>query len=223
MALLVAKAIVLEIIEKSENEFYVTFFNDKGVLILFAQGLNKQLSKNRSNLQIGSLVEIEYFSARLKGRIGRLKRVNLLHIFSITSSDTNIFLLKLIKLFKNLKIPNHIFNFYTLNMDKFKKDNLKKYLCVFYAQSSVYFGVKPSFNKCRICHQRKNLVDFSILEGGFICSNHNLNDTKNQEQLLLYWYLYYQPEKYVKLVSQTENILLLNQLKHIISEAGYYL
>lgn len=186
MAEKVIKAVVLRIEQKAENEFLVSFFTLYGYLALFTQGLNKQTSKNRANLQIGALVEIEYFRSRLKNRIGRLKKAHFIHNFDITNAIINLFFLKLVKLFQHLKFPNHLFEIYVKNLSKYNTSNVEKYLTYFYAQATTYFGIKPSFNSCYICGSRKNLIDFSINNGGFICSNHNHQFNQTTEKLQVF-------------------------------------
>ncbi|WP_406613970.1 recombination protein O N-terminal domain-containing protein [Mycoplasma corogypsi] len=74
MAETIRKCVVLKIAQIEENTSIVTFFDENGTFSLRALGLSKINSKNRMNLQIGNVVEIEYFKARLIGSLGKLKK-----------------------------------------------------------------------------------------------------------------------------------------------------
>ncbi|WAM01022.1 recombination protein O N-terminal domain-containing protein [Mycoplasmopsis felis] len=128
--------IVLEIHQTGENDFLVSFFLlPMALLTLYTQGLNKQTSKNRNNLQIGSIVEIEYFKARLKDKIGRMKKVNLLVNISLIDIKINLFVSDIVKLFKNINQKNHLYNEYLTHIKKINQDNVDLFLAYFYAQS----------------------------------------------------------------------------------------
>ncbi|WP_322908822.1 DNA repair protein RecO [Mycoplasmopsis felis] len=214
--------IVLEIHQTGENDFLVSFFTSNGLLTLYTQGLNKQTSKNRNNLQIGSIVEIEYFKARLKDKIGRMKKVNLLVNISLIDIKINLFVSNIVKLFKNIKQKNHLYNEYLTHIKKINQDNVDLFLAYFYAQSTTYFGVQPSFNKCRTCFSNKNLVDFSIIEGGFICSKHSNIIYKSNDELILFWSLYFNIDKLLMNGYFNQIHTWINELKYLIKNAGYY-
>nr|WP_307916550.1 hypothetical protein [Mycoplasmopsis bovis] len=65
-------------IRKMKMQALVTVLGTNGVFKLFAPGLTKTTSKNRQNLQIGSICEIEYFKARFVNKLNKLKKANLL-------------------------------------------------------------------------------------------------------------------------------------------------
>ncbi|UWV92603.1 recombination protein O N-terminal domain-containing protein [Mycoplasmopsis cynos] len=73
MSVNIEKAIVIDINLKSDNNHIVTFFNQKGIFRLVASGIDNLLSKNRNNLQLGSIVEIAYFPTRLKKQDREIK------------------------------------------------------------------------------------------------------------------------------------------------------
>ncbi|VEU71144.1 DNA repair protein RecO [Mycoplasmopsis glycophila] len=221
MAETIHEAIVLNIYENEENLFVVSFFTRKGILNLIAQGLNKQTSKNKANLQIGSLVEIEYFASRFEGKMGRLKKAHLASSIDYTEVSNIEFARSLVKLLGNINTSNHIFEL-CKNIYQFISPLAnRKILTFLYAQALIYFGICPNFDSCRICFNRKSLIDFDIYEGGFVCNRHELTTDKNMEYLQAVWCSFHSLARYLTIVNNTTNKILFNLYSQIIKENGY--
>ncbi|QKT05636.1 DNA repair protein RecO [Mycoplasma sp. OR1901] len=221
MAVSIKFGIVLEVKQIEENGFIVSFFTRRGMLRLFAQGLNKIESKNRANLIPGSIVEIEYFASRLKDKVGRLKKATITHFFDITNKKKNAAFLRIKKIFLNFNFPNHLFDSYKDYFDKFDIENSEKFVTFIYVQSTVYFGIVPVFNKCRICGSRKNLIDFQASEGGFICNKHGHIYIKTNLELNAYWSLFHNFEKYLQIADYNLDRKIRSEFYILIKESGH--
>ncbi|WP_027121142.1 DNA repair protein RecO [Mycoplasma leonicaptivi] len=217
----ISKAIVLSIYQIEENGFLVSFFNEKGCFELFANGLNKISSKNRANLQIGSIVEIEYFPARLKQRVGKLKKAHLIETLDLIQEKNAKFAKKIALLLKNIRVNNHMFLWYTKIFHLINETNVAKLLTFFYAHSLIFFGIEPVFNACRICKSRKNLIDFEVSDGGFLCDLHDKSQTKSLNFLTAVWYSFNDLKKYLITTNQETNYQLFRYYQSVIKNAGY--
>ncbi|RIV16685.1 DNA repair protein RecO [Mycoplasmopsis gallopavonis] len=224
MAETITHGIVLEIYQNEENLFLVSFFTSQGKLVLAAQGLDKPLSKNRVNLQIGSLVEIEYFKARLEGKIGKLKKAHLLKSIDISDTKNAQFVEKITKLLQNFTSSNHLMGFLPQLYSLISPLNNDRILTFLYAQSLIYFGIAPNFNSCRICLNMKNLIDFDLLAGGFICNRHGQKETdKSMEYLQAIWCSFHSLKKYLIFTNNSLNQKILIQYKEAIIDNGYFI
>ncbi|WBP84135.1 DNA repair protein RecO [Mycoplasmopsis edwardii] len=220
----ITKALVLKVTLRHDNNHIVRLFNHNGVFDLVANGLHKPLSKNRANLHPGSIVEIEYFGARLKGSIGRLKTANMMQMFDMTNYSNSSYFNSLEKLFSNIKESNHLFELYLRTFEYLSKDNNKKLLTFFYAQSMFYFGINPSYDGCRICKSRNNLISFDLYKGGFLCNKHFIEvENDSVEYLSAVWASFNSFKRYLTIVSYNMDYNLKKHYKNVIREAGFYI
>ncbi|WP_426461015.1 recombination protein O N-terminal domain-containing protein [Mycoplasma hafezii] len=223
MAESIQKAIVLNIHEDSENLFIVSFFTKNGILKLAAQGLNKPLSKNRVNLQIGALVEVEYFAARLSGKTGKLKKSHLISSINIDELKNAEFADKYVKLLANIQAPNHVFEQCLEIYDLISPLTGNKILTFLYAQSLIYFGLCPNFTSCHLCLNERNLIHFNLNEGGFVCNRHEGVEVQSIEFLQAVWYSFHSLKQYLIVVSNTTNLHVLRMYQALIRDNGYYI
>lgn len=216
--------IVLKIKKHSENEFIVYFLCAKGVLKLFAMGLEKPTSKNKTNLVIGAIVEIEYFKARLKNKIGRLKTVKtlLFPVYNFKSLEEYFEFQKLIKLFLTINFENNFLSVYKFMLEKLKYINYEYAMTYFYGQLLINYGVCPNFKSCAICMQESNLVSFNLEEGGFFCNKHSDEiEILNVEVLNLIYLSYNNFILYVQKTNKYVNDFLQNKYKEVLQNAGF--
>ncbi|ATO30683.1 DNA repair protein RecO [Mycoplasmopsis bovirhinis] len=223
MPLTSIKAIVLSIKITNDNNHIVSFFTNYGVLKLVASGITKPLSKNRANLLLGSIVELEYFPARLKNKTGRLKKAVLLEALDIKPIQNIYFFNAIKKIFLNIFEINHLFDLYLKIFKYLNKKNNYKILTFFYAQSLFYFGIKPNFEACAICDSQRNLVSFDFYEGGFMCALHGQGQHMSVEYLNAIWASYHDLKKYLMIVDDNLDYNLRALYKSLIIEAGYYI
>ncbi|MFV8470079.1 DNA repair protein RecO [Mycoplasma sp. AA7A] len=207
----VDKAIVMDISEYEDNKFLVTFFGARGTFALYAQGLNNPRSKNRSNLILGSIVELEYFKARFDTKVGKLKKATLVKLFDISKLDNSLFFAKLTTIFSYIKTQNHIFAEYDRYFDDIAKYDSKKVLTYFIAQLLVNQGLCNYFNRCRICGSTRNFISFDVQYGGFICNKHEGDEPLMDIKLLqCIWSSFHNLNSYVFQVSDSINKYILH-------------
>nr|WP_322959101.1 DNA repair protein RecO [Mycoplasmopsis canis]WQQ12515.1 DNA repair protein RecO [Mycoplasmopsis canis] len=224
MSTRISRAIVLDIKLNDDNNHIVTFFTSDGILRLLATGIHKINSKNKNNLHLGSIVEIEFFSARLKNKVGRLKTVNIEKIFDLTNISKIYFFSRIKKLFLNIKEPNHLFELYLRVFDFINKEYYNKLLTFFYAQSLFYFGINPSYDSCRLCNSKSNLINFHLEKGGFICNRHGDEITHESiEYLNAIWASFHSFKKYLIITDFNLDYNIRAKYINIIKEAGYYI
>ncbi|QNM93926.1 DNA repair protein RecO [Mycoplasma sp. Pen4] len=220
MAESITRALVLDIKKHEENEFIVTFFNQKGVFSLFAKGLEKPTSKNKSNLILGGIVDIEYFAARSKEKVGRLKKATLETALDITNRSNSTLFIELRKLFLRIQNNNHLFLEYQRYMDDFNEKNNQYVLTYFYAQVMPHFGISPSFNKCFACGSTRNFVNFEINNGGFICNQHGQKSFLSPYVLHSIWASFHNLLSYIEITDIKLNYELQMLYKNTLQEAG---
>ncbi|WP_322960787.1 DNA repair protein RecO [Mycoplasmopsis cynos] len=224
MSVNIEKAIVIDINLKSDNNHIVTFFNQKGIFRLVASGIDNLLSKNRNNLQLGSIVEIAYFPTRLKGKIGRLRSAYLETLLNLLEISNLTFFKNISNLLKNINSSNHLFELYQRVFPFIGKKYNSKLMTFFYAQSLFYFGIDPNYNQCRVCHRKNNLINFNIDKGGFICNRHSKDEPiQSIEYLNAIWLSFNNFKKYIFTIGYNLNYKIKNLYINIIKEAGYYI
>ncbi|MFV8401047.1 DNA repair protein RecO [Mycoplasma sp. 005V] len=220
----IEKAVVMNISEYEDNKFLVTFFSPRGTFSLYAQGLDKPGSKNRSNLIIGSIVELEYFKARFDTKVGKLKKATLVKLFDISNLENSLFFTKLAKVFSYIKTQNHIFAEYDRYFYDIGKYDNKKILTYFIAQFLVNQGFCNYFNKCRICGTTRNFISFNVQYGGFICYKHEGEEPLMDIKLLqCIWSSFHNLNSYVFQATDAINKYILNSYVKFLHDQNYWI
>ncbi|WP_129647248.1 DNA repair protein RecO [Mycoplasmopsis maculosa] len=225
MAEKIIEAIVLRIEDyyENDNDSLVTFLTKNGLIKVYSKGINKPISKNRNNLIIGSLVEIEYFEARIKNKISKLKKARI----KIMPNFNDISILKLIKksvifLSNFYEKCENVFNAYKTILEK-QNDIQSSYLFTYLlAQSLDYFGIKPITEYCYNCKTPGNLCDFEFYKGGFICGDCS-NKKRWTKELKSFYYLFKDLNTFVNVVTPEINKLIYNELIIYLKDNGIYL
>ncbi|SJZ47498.1 DNA repair protein RecO [Mycoplasmopsis verecunda] len=220
----IERAVVLDIKEYEDNKFLVTFFSQRGAFSLYAQGLDKPYSKNRNNLIIGSIVELEYFRARFDTKVGKLKKASVAKLFDTTNVGNNLFFNKLKTVFQNIKIPNHLFTEYDRYFYEIGKHNNDYILTYFVAQLLVVLGYCNYFNKCRVCGSTRNFASFDIQYGGFICIKHDGIETDiDIPTLQCIWSSFHSFNSYMYQANNVINKFILNNYVKFLYTQGIYI
>ncbi|MHA3839333.1 DNA repair protein RecO [Mycoplasma sp. HF14] len=220
----IEKAVVTQIQEYEDNKFLVSFFSSRGYFTLYAQGLHKPQSKNRSNLIIGSVVEIEYFKARFDTKVGKLKKATIIKLFDISNITNAMFFTKLAKIFSYIKSQNHIFLEYDRYFYDIGKYDNNRILVYFIAQLLVHQGFCNYFNKCRICGSTRNFISFNIAYGGFICFKHDNEDPDMDIKLLqCIWSSFHSLNSYIFQTTDSINKYILSTYLHFLYQQGIYI
>ncbi|QBF34929.1 DNA repair protein RecO [Mycoplasmopsis phocirhinis] len=218
MAETIQNAIILNISGSptSINDAFVDFYTRTGRMRLLAKGINKQGSKNRANLQIGSISQIEYFSARKVNSIGRLKRSNLIENIDYSNEQNLKFVAKILNIFEQIKNKSvRLFDAYWSAIQKLHETSTDRLILFILANALSHFGLMPISDRCVVCQKYTNLCDFSWYLGGFLCAEHKKNIRWNKELKTIY-FMFYDIDKFLAMAN--DNIVAF--LKHEILE--YY-
>ncbi|WP_277870928.1 DNA repair protein RecO [Metamycoplasma phocicerebrale] len=212
--------IVLDIKNTKENDGLVKVLLPNSIEYLYARGIQKAESKNRANLQILSLVNLEIINPKISTGIKTLKRATIIKSFPFNEILQDQY--NTVKYFLNKQLRsnqlNSFMNFYLECLD-----NIEKYpnhtIDLFLLKIIEINGLKPIFNKCVECSNTENIIDFEFYKGGFLCSNHSKNNKSVEILRSLYW-LNQGFNPFIKnvkdLEAKTIKIMLLDYLKNII-------
>lgn len=92
-------------------------------------------------------------------------------------------MLFLLKTEHEARYDKRIFDFILTVFSKMKDIVPQVLYSIFLAKMTIIFGGKPHFNSCVICGNTK-IVGFSILNGGFVCAQHNPVDNYENAKTL---------------------------------------
>lgn len=193
------QAIVLSVNSYQDNDNIVNLFTlNNGNIVVFAPGTQKIESKNRHSLFVGFVTEIEFFKARLKGKMSKLKTITKLEGIIIKDEHTNLFIKRIVSFLNQSEdMKEQDRKEVMLNYEKLltlleKKDvyDVLYYTLLF----SILKGnnVLLNLRQCAICQKGKIFRSFSIQDGGFICRNclKPYHAIMNNELLLKIFYMY---------------------------------
>ncbi|UUD34788.1 DNA repair protein RecO [Mycoplasmopsis caviae] len=225
MAEKIMQVVVLDIKNSpsSDNDAIVEVYSKKGIFFLLAKGINKSESKNRTNLQLGSLVEIEFFQARIQNKMSLLKKATLISDIDYANRFNLIYIQKAITLLKQFpKAYYPLFESYvnTLNYLGIGKNSL---LFTFLLSHTLnYFGLGVNVSKCCECNSPSNLCDFKFYKGGFLCGTHMVNQRWTKELKSIY-YMYHDIKIFLQICISKVNQTILCELKEYLEENGIFL
>ncbi|MEA4115283.1 DNA repair protein RecO [Mycoplasma sp. 744] len=224
------EVILLEIndLSANENDCIIKVMSENGIFNLLAKGINKAHSKNRANLLIGQLINIEYFPSRYFHSLSKLKKATLLTTLDYKRNDLLEFIIKIsnflnaftfnktTKIFFEYKnIINHI-----SQLSSTELNFVKTYLLM---QGLSDLGIEPIFNGCHICSSREKISNFDFYNGGFECYKHNQNVFLSSKILELIYYCKFNYDKYIKLVSIEIDTFIYQHLLTHYERHGIYL
>ncbi|ADE19803.1 DNA repair protein RecO C-terminal domain-containing protein [Mycoplasma crocodyli] len=220
MAESIIKGITLKVIETIHPKASILIFTNSGHLSLYAEGIFNTNSKNRSNLILGSLVEVEYFRARLNNKMSKLKKVSILKEVDVTQLFNSLFIQKIIYIFDYITVKNNLVDIYEKLIDFIGIGRNSHILTILASYILTYNGYEPNFSKCSECGSFKNISDFEFYKGGYLCQNHSKNSISIEELEAYYW-LRNDHKKYIEEVTPTINKLIYQKLINHLSEIGF--
>ncbi|WP_027334847.1 DNA repair protein RecO [Mycoplasmopsis felifaucium] len=220
MAEVIEKVVVLELKPYAENtnDAILYALTKNGVKAFLAKGVNKSESKNRANLQIGSVCEIEYFPTRLLDRVNRLKKANIIAM----PNYENRFVIKFVS--KAVIFMKH-FNKYCPEITqayeeclKHQNDGKTAFLVTYLVASALkYYGIMPNIERCIECGSPGNLCSFQFYLGGYFCGLHTKKQRWTKELKSIY-YLFKNLSVYLNVCIPSVNEIIYKELlAHYIS------
>lgn len=202
------------------NHSLIEVLTPKGKFSMIAQGVNKPISKNANQLQIGSIAEYEFFQARLNNKVSKLKKVNIIKQVDTTEIDNLVLVDKIVEYIK--KIDSHFKIVYSLYLkilafiDRNKNSHLLTY---FIANTLKCYGLQFSTNKCVLCKTINEICFFSFSDGGFLCQNCSDNQY-DVEILKSFYYLFNDLESYLHICNDENNIFVQKLLISYLKKQG---
>lgn len=166
--------IVIKKIDYDDYDQIVTILTEKEIITFIALGVRKMTSTNRIPLQLGNIIEVEIFRARLKDKISKLKRANLIKQLPIKSSDTALVWMIILKYLSHIKeAASKLFRSILETYSFWGKDlnhHIKTYIIFHFLETN---GIKPMDKNCIDCGRYDRINGFEFYKGGFTCYYHS--------------------------------------------------
>lgn len=214
-------AIVINKQNYSDHDEIVTFLSQNKPISMICLGTRKPQSKNALNLQIYSLVEVEFFRSSLENRMSRLKKAVLISVFDLNNQYVISIVNQLQFLFRNITYSSKKFiKNYELFLSKIGGRDTYNWLTWLLANSPIINEIKPYFKNCVLCKSNQDLQYFSFDQGGMFCSKHTPKTTE-YNLLMAYYFLFNDPYKYVKQINSKNNQIILKELLIFFKENGF--
>ncbi len=186
------EGIVLKSIDYKEKSKLVYLYTSKGIISC------KALDVSKSKLGFITTLNVVNFEL-IENKLPTVKEYNIKKSYYSLYNDLNKIgiitpIFDIIYHLENDAPHQRIYPFLIKILDELiKNDNPYYILSIFLIKMLSVFGIKPELKKCLYCNNT-NIVNFSITNGGALCSNCS---SKNDENYLLYksfYHLYYDKE-----------------------------
>lgn len=165
------------LIKKQDYDDYdeiITILYKDNLIVILALGVRKITSKNRNALQLGNIINISYFKARLVNKISKLKKATIEFQPEIEKSDSSDILLDILYEVNKVENPTkEIYKAYLESISFLGKEwnwHIKTYV---YCRILTAYGLYPNFLGCTTCGRKDRIIDFQWDAGGFICFYHS--------------------------------------------------
>jgi DNA repair protein RecO (recombination protein O) len=168
------EALVLSASKYQENSAIVTVATASGLMGVLCRGIYKPKSSLKPLLVTGTLVDLEYVPSDNGPNLAKSLKVKKDHSDFLLDYPKSVFLMLLEELTLNLF---HYGDSYPFEETKILLDALSQkadllsisllYLGTLYQ----HLGLEIETHECIRCHKAKNIVSYSLLEGGFICKD----------------------------------------------------
>ena len=166
--------IVIKQVDYDDYDQIVTILTQSTIISFIALGVRKMNSKNRIALQLGNIIEVEIFRARLKNKLSKLKRAHLIKQLPIKSSDTALVWLTILKYISQIESSSPKFFQAILESYKYWGTKLNHYIKTYILFHLLEIkGAQPVNNKCMRCGRYDRINGFEFYQGGFTCVYHS--------------------------------------------------
>lgn len=172
------QGLVIKIIDFKEHDHIIHLLTSKQILVFISKGTRKMTSKNRFALQLGNIVDVEIFKARLNNQISRLKKAHLIFQPPIFKNDTAKVILIIINEINKITTQNELktANIFNAIKESWKylgydfNHHIKTYVIF---QLLVHYGIELQLNYCVECQRKNRINGFMFDLGGFTCIYHS--------------------------------------------------
>ena len=222
--------IVINVSPYKETSAICSLITSNGLESVYISNAFKVKNSLKPLLIPFNYLSIEYSLANDKLLIAKSCEIITDYSFLITSYKNNLFLQCIIQLITSLFKYNEHFNIESLLLIldgvKGNKDLLSE-LLLFVGSIYSDLGIKQNTNNCVICSKTKNIVSYSLNDGGFICEDciskiSNIN-IKNKNELYIFKYAFsvINASNINKTIPKDDGCKVLNELcKHLESYFG---
>lgn len=165
--------IVIKTLDFQDYDKIITILTPDSLLSFIALGVRKIDSKNRVALQLGNVIEIEYFKARLTNKLSKLKTATLIKQPPLKQADTALVWLEIIKYLQKMKHGSEVVFKSILEAYPFFGEEFNHFAKTYIAFAMLdELGLKPNMNSCVECNRRDRIQGFDLHKGGFLCALH---------------------------------------------------
>ncbi len=199
-----------------ENDEMLCVLTPKKILYLYAKGVKKIESKNRSNVLLGTISNFEIFIKYSTPNSFLLKKATVIKgLPNLTKNNSNKVreLIGLLNKIKNYDIG--IYNTYSIIIDNINDINFYKYKSYLLAKILKSNGEGLSYSFCATCSSNKELFSIDIIQGGMLCKIHSTKKT-NLVLLKSFYFLGDSLEQYVQNVSHENNQKIFHLLSMLL-------
>lgn len=173
MATVKEVGIVIKTLDFDDYDRVITILTSDSLISFIALGVRKVSSKNRVALQLGNLVEVDLFKARLTNKLSKLKTATLIKQPPLKEADTALVLLDLIKYLQKMrKGSERVFNS-ILEAYSYLGEESNHWVKTYITFSLLdELGIIPNTHACVECNRKDRIAGFDFHKGGFLCALH---------------------------------------------------
>ncbi|WKX02790.1 DNA repair protein RecO [Candidatus Mycoplasma mahonii] len=212
--------IVVKMLDYDDYDQIITIITSTEVIGIIALGVRKINSKNRVALQLGNIIEVELFRARLNGKLSKLKRANIIKQPPILELDTAEVLLEIVGYL--VKVKDSPKNILSMIFESFPflgtqyNHHVKTYIMFHYLN---IIGQMPTSHGCIECGSLDHIDGFEFYQGGFTCKRHIIK-SRDLEFLKAIQSIGHSFIDY-KTVDASTNKLVFAEIKDFISRSNW--
>ncbi len=173
----IAKGIILGKIKKNTDNFIFILSNNNKIMKIFAPGVRKSTSKNKSSLLIFNEINFSFFKGKGVDGFSRLKTSNILNYYgwNLLEQDVILYMMPISKLLLNNNIDlsinaySYLKEYIELILNTSDKNKLSIINIYFYLKFLHVANYRFNINSCANCNDKSNITSFSLQSGGLIC------------------------------------------------------
>ncbi len=189
-----AIGIVLQVSPYKEDSAIVSFGGKKGVFSMLAKGVYKKKSFFKPVLFVGSILDLEYLKTEndfglLCGCASLLDSSDLFQ--NLSSSAFLFYLSELSSRLFHYEDPFPFEDVYLLLKRLKEGGDVLSLSLLLLARFYHCLGIEMNQKNCVHCHSTKEIVSYSLKEGGFLCKNcKEENEEKSKMDLYVFKYAF---------------------------------
>ncbi|MGL4252109.1 MAG: DNA repair protein RecO [Metamycoplasmataceae bacterium] len=214
------KKILGFIISKSpylDNDEILNVYGENSIIKVYAKGVKKIESKNRSNVIVGSLVDFEILENYSKNDWFFLKKATTIKSLPDINKNNSDKIETLVKILRKMRnFSNDVFNTYNFLLNNLESENFYKIQTFLVSRILESNGEGLSFQNCVICSTNQQLYSFDVMQGGMLCKKHGEHSTPLDLLKSLYS-IGESIEKYIKTTNPETNKKIFNILISLLN------